>query len=135
MPTSACSKESKGINYGCVFFGFLLHHLFMHMNHLGRHSSSAPFGALQRVIIGVWWCSRTLRMGRGEGEGAVERILDMHRHRYCTMNAEIARGPGFEFRRGSFTVKQDFFKVKNGKGFLVIFLAKAFVKMLVGGMA
>ena len=60
----------------------------------------ARFGALQRVVLGVQWCSRTLRMGRvvgGGWGGAVERT---RRAPNCTMNADLQKVPGSSFGEG-----------------------------------
>ena len=71
MSISACSVLSKMVNFGAVFFGFSLHHLFMHLN--GFHHSPAlhGFGALQTVIFG--FSSALVPPGWvvGRGEGAL----------------------------------------------------------------
>ena len=74
------------VNSGVVFFGFSLHHLFMHMNKFRHHSLCTPFGALQVVVFGVRWHSGTHRIGRGEGGRG---IITVSSPGNCTMNAEI----------------------------------------------
>ena len=79
MAISAPSRHGKVVNFGGVFFGFSLHHLFMHMNLFGRHLALHHFGALQRVFFGLWQCSGTHRMGRWSLEG----LWDVLEHIAC----------------------------------------------------
>lgn len=73
MSTSFWSTAEKVVNFGSVFSGFSLHHLFMHMNLFGRRS------ALQGLECSKWcfWGSAVLLASKrwvacqGEGLWAV----------------------------------------------------------------
>ena len=73
------------VNSGGVFFGFSLHHLFMHMNHIWPPFGSALFEVPQGVILGF---SSTLVTPEGVG-GRREGLWTVHwrkrTHRNCTM--------------------------------------------------
>ena len=75
MSSAAASMHGKVVDLEGVFFGFSLHHLFMHMNRFCTIRLCTGFGALHVVIFGVPQCSHTRSMSREEGRGAVGRAL------------------------------------------------------------
>ena len=44
MPIRAGAVHGKVVNFRVVFFGFSLHHLFMHLNLFGHHSALPSSG-------------------------------------------------------------------------------------------
>ena len=102
MPTSATSGHDKVLNVGCVFFGFSLHHLFIHINAFGRPSAlqcwRAPIGAfwvlgvlLYRSEVGRWsWlCGELFVHWNGS------RLPDHHLHQSPTYFIEKEPKNGF----------------------------------------
>ena len=96
IPTSAPSEHRKTVHLDGVFFGFSLHHLFMHLNYFRHHSalhglerSNGWFLGFSCALVPIEWVG-------GRGEGRYHCTAHMHAHRNCTMIAEIERGRGFE---------------------------------------
>jgi len=88
MAISAPSRHGKVVNFGGVFFGFSLHHLFMHMN---------LFAAIRLCTISER--SKGFFLGFGSAQAPTEWVVG--RWRGCgtcssTSHVKIARGRGFE---------------------------------------
>ena len=73
MSISAWSPVKKAVNFGGVFFGFSLHHLFMHLNHFCHRSalhclerSKGWFWGFRGGLAPMWWV-----VDRGKGWWAV----------------------------------------------------------------
>lgn len=87
MPLSAWSTHDKVVNFVRLFFGFSLHHLFMHMNPIDRHSPlPGPNGGLGAFTVLLHAQNGSL-VG---GEGLRDVHWHMHPHRTRTTNRSIS---------------------------------------------
>ena len=103
MSIPTWSVRGKVVNFGCIFFCFSLHHLFMHTNLLGhalRYFGSVRFAVLRMVIF---WALVVLQhrwggsLVGGRGCGSDSRPLQLHHE--CRNES----GPKFEWSNTLFT--------------------------------
>ena len=104
IPTSAPSEHRKAIHLDGVFFGFSLHHLFMHLNYFRHHSALHGLERSNGWFLGFSCSLGLIEWVGGRGEGHYHCTAHMHAHRNCTMIAEIERGRGFESWNTQFTI-------------------------------
>ena len=88
MLISAWSVLNKVVTFVCVFFGFSLHHLFMHMKYFWSPLGLRNGLGLHRVILGVLLCSCTDGMGwwlRGGHVDVTGRTVSAPRNGECQL--------------------------------------------------